>query len=120
MKELKIGSFNTKDSYINRNGGLRFDGKSNADIVSSIIKDNSFDILGTQELTIKYVNELALRLENYKFYGNYRYGNLFTKIPYNENNNIITNINVKSKETVWLPWVADNSQIYKDLLQKCQ
>ena len=91
MDTLKIGSFNTKDNSINRKGGMREDGISNADILANQIKENAFDLLGTQELTIKYVNELALRLNGYKFYGSYRYGNLLTKIPFNENNNIITN-----------------------------
>lgn len=105
---MKIGSFNVKDNYINSHGGFRKDGSSNADIVANIILNEEFDFLGTQELTINYVNEIALRLNNYKFYGNYRYGNLLTKLPYNENNNIITRKEVVFDETVWLPWVANN------------
>ena len=89
MDTLKIGSFNTKDNATNRKGGMREDGISNADILASQIKENEFDLIGTQELTIKYVNELVSRLKDYKFYGSYRYGNLLTKIPFNENNNII-------------------------------
>lgn len=112
MDTLKIGSFNTKDNSINSNGGMRKDGISNADILATQIKENEFDLLGTQELTIKYVNELALRLKDYKFYGSYRYGNLLTKIPFNENNNIITKKNVIFEKTVWLPWIANN---FKDL-----
>lgn len=112
MDTLKIGSFNTKDNNTNRHGGIRVDGISNADILASQIKENQFDLLGTQELTIKYVNELVLRLGNYKFYGGYRYGNVLLKMPYNENNNIITNKNVLFEETVWLPWIPNN---FKDL-----
>lgn len=72
---LKVGSFNMKDNGINRNGGIREDGTSNAKYVANIIKEKEFDLLGTQELTIKYVNELALELHNYQFLGSYRYGN---------------------------------------------
>lgn len=108
MESIKIGTFNIKDNKINRNGGLRQDGISNTDLVSTIIKEQKFDLLGIQELTVKYVNELALRLPNYGFYGNYRYGNLLTSMPYNENNQIITNRNVLEDKTVWLPWIPDN------------
>ena len=112
MDTLKIGSFNTKDNNINRNGGMRDDGISNADILATQIKENEIDLLGTQELTINYVNELAVRLKGYKFYGSYRYGNKLTKMPYNENNNIITNKTVLSQQTIWLPWIPNN---FRDL-----
>ncbi len=118
MDNLRIGSFNVKDNAINRNGGLNQTGISNADIVATQIKENEFDLLGTQELTIKYVNELMLRLPNYRFYGNYRYGNLLTKIPYNENNNIITNRNVLLEKTLWLPWVPNNFTDLKTSITK--
>jgi len=118
MDSIRIGTFNTKDNKINRNGGLREDGINNADLVSAIIKEKEFDLLGTQELTIKYVNELALRLKNYKFCGGYRYGNLLTAMPYNENNQIITNRNVLKNETVWLPWLANNFSDLKTSITK--
>ena len=108
MNSLNVGSFNVKDDRINSNGGKRQDGVCNADLVANIIKDNEFDLIGTQELTIKYVNELGLRLENYKFYGNYRLGNMLKRFPYNESNHIITNQNVLYEKTIWLPWIADN------------
>lgn len=105
---IRVGTFNTKDNKINRKGGIETSGLyvSNADLVSSIIQGNRFDLLGTQELTINYVNELAFRMENYKFYGDYRFGNLLSKMPYNENNNIITNRHVLENKTVKLPWLA--------------
>lgn len=116
METLRVGTFNTKDNAVNRNGGLKEDGISNADIVSKIIKENQFDLLGTQELTVKYVSEIASRLENYKFYGSYRYGNLLTKIPFNENNNIITKHNIILEKTLWLPWIANNlSDLHKSI-----
>ena len=118
MDTLKIGSFNTKDNATNRKGGMREDGISNADILANQIKENEFDLIGTQELTIKYVNELVSRLKDYKFYGSYRYGNLLTKIPFNENNNIITKKNVVLQITIWLPWIANKFSDFKDSITK--
>lgn len=112
MDNLKIGTFNTKDNKTNSHGGLREDGVSNAEIVSNIINKENFDLLGTQELTINYTNEIAMRTGSYKFYGSYRYGNLLKNLPYNENNNIVTKRNVLYNKTIWLPWVANN---FKDL-----
>lgn len=118
MDTLKIGSFNTKDNSINSKGGMREDSISNADILANQIKENEFDLLGTQELTIKYVNEISSRLKEYKFYGSYRYGNLLTKIPFNENNNIITKKDVISQNTIWLPWIANNFTDLKNSITK--
>lgn len=118
MDILKIGSLNVKDNSINSKGGMREDGISNADILAKQIKEEEFDLIGTQELTIKYVNELALRLNDYKFYGNYRYGNLLKNIPFNENNNIITNKNVVMQNTIWLPWIANNFTDLKKSITK--
>lgn len=113
MDSLKIGTFNAKDGITNRNGGLRSDGTNNADLVANIVKENEFDLLGTQELTVRYVNELSLRLTNYKLYGNYRYGNILKTMPYNESNLIVTNRNILKSETVWLPWIASNFSDFK-------
>lgn len=118
MQLLKVGSFNVKDNNINRSGGMRKNGISNADILAGIIEEKNFDLLGTQELTIKYVNELSLRLKKYRFYGNYRYGNLFLKMPFNENNNIITNKNVIFQNTIFLPWIPDTFSDLKKSIVK--
>jgi len=119
METIKIGSFNTKDNAINRNGGMRPDGISNAQILSKEILENGFDLLGTQELTINYVNELKKFLPEYSFYGNYRYGKgILTKIPYNENNNIITNKKVVFEKTFWLPWIPNNIKDVATSIQK--
>lgn len=111
---MKIGSFNTKDSAINRRGGIREDCISNALIVSKIIEENRFDLLGTQELTFNYAKAIQQLLNGYGFYGSYRYGNLLRGMPYNENNNIITNKRVIEERTFYLPWIADN---FNDLKQ---
>lgn len=105
MDTIKIGSFNFKDNKINRDGGIRQDGISNAEILAKEIENQQFDLIGTQELTINYVSALAFHLKNYRFYGKYRYGNLLTNLPYNENNNILTNKKVLSSKTIWLPWI---------------
>lgn len=118
MDKMIIGTFNTKDNRINRSGGIRKNGIDNADIISNIIRENKFDFLGTQELTIKYVNRLAIRLHDYKFYGNYRFGNILTLMPYNENNQIITNHNVIYNKTIWLPWIANNLLDFKTSIIK--
>jgi endonuclease/exonuclease/phosphatase family metal-dependent hydrolase len=118
MNYIRVGTINIKDNKINRNGGIREDGTNNAKLVSNIIKEKNFDLLGTQELTIKYVNELALFLPNYKFYGNYRCGNLLAKIPYNESNQIITKCNVLETKTFWLPWLANNFSDLKNSITK--
>lgn len=102
MEKLMIGSFNVRDNKINSH-----DGGENSLRVSELIRD--FDLIGTQEFTINYINRVALELpREYKMYGDYRYGKLLKNIPYNENNNIITNKKVISDKTVWLPWLADN------------
>ena len=99
--ELNIASINVKDNKVNRNGNLE-----NAKKLSKIIEQ--FDFIGTQEFTVKYVNEVMKNLDGYKIYGNYRYGKTLKNMPYNENNGIITNQSVLSSNTIWLPWIANN------------
>lgn len=118
MSNIKIGTMNIKNNKINRSGGEQNNGTNNAEIVSNIIKEKDFDLLGTQELTIKYQKSLEHFLPNYQFYGNYRYGNLFTKMPYNENNQIITKQKVLENKTIWLPWIANNFPDFKDSITK--
>ena len=107
MENLKIASFNVKDNGINSRGGIRKDGTDNALIVAKIIED--FDLIGTQEFTINYINRVGFELDkNYQLYGNYRYGQTLKNMPFNENNNIVTNQKVITNKTIWLPWLADN------------
>ena len=103
--ELNIASINVKDNKANRNGNLE-----NAKKLSKIIEQ--FDLIGTQEFTVKYVNEVMKNLDSYKIYDNYRYGKILKNMPYNENNGIITNQSVLSSNTIWLPWIANN---FRDL-----
>ena len=112
--KLKIGTLNLKNDEINRYGGIRKDGINNALIVANHIIDEQFDILGTQELTKKYKQEICKYLNDYSFYGGYRYGNNIisnsVKVikDFNENNNIITKEKVKYKKTILLPLIPFN------------
>ena len=115
---MRIGSFNIKDDYINRKGGIRKNGTSNSLIVSNIILKNNFDIIGCQELTYKFKKLMKKKLSDYKFYGNYRFGNLFARLPYNENNNIITNKKVIFKKTYKLPMFPKKFDDLKVLIKK--
>ena len=102
---IKIGSFNLKNNFFLCSSKNNDDMKQKSFIFTNYIKENKLDLIGTQELTFKYKSELSSRLKNYKFYGDYRYGNVFKKFPYNENNNIITNQKVLFTKTIWLPWI---------------
>jgi endonuclease/exonuclease/phosphatase family metal-dependent hydrolase len=111
--DLKIGTLNIKNNRINRIGGDDCLGNDNALILSDYIKDHHYDILGTQELTRKMSNRL-INEYNLKLYGNYRYGDskFVKKIKllddYNENNDIITDLDVMIDETYHLPFIAKN------------
>ena len=106
MDTIKICTFNGMDNSINRKGGI-----SNASIVSELLKD--YDLIGTQEFTKKYLDNVISNLTTYKAYGKYRYGNLLARIPYNETNSIITNQNVVFSKTYHLPFLADNFSDFK-------
>lgn len=112
MDIIRVGSFNTQDNKINRNGGIRLDGTSNALRFEHMVTYHDFDFLGTQELTINYINEIQKYLKYYKFYGSYRYGNgILTKIPWNETNSIITNKKVIETKTYGLPKARKRSEL---------
>ncbi|MBP3461414.1 MAG: endonuclease/exonuclease/phosphatase family protein [Bacilli bacterium] len=120
MKDsIKIGTVNLQNNKVNRNGGLREDGIDTSKLVAQHIEEEQYDILGTQELTRNFVNNITSNLVKYKLYGNYRYGSslLAKKIPFindfNENNNIITKDEVIEEKTEMLPWIPNNP---KDLV----
>ena len=103
---LTIGSFDVKDTKINRNGGMRDNGISNTEVVGKVIRDKGIDILGVQELTKKYEYNLGKELMEYYIAGDYRYGNgWFKNIPFNEGNNIIFLEESIFYQTIRLPWL---------------
>lgn len=112
MEILKIATFNIKNNFKNRR-----DYKKRSQIIKDLIVTEQFDLLGTQELTFKYVNELNVLLNEYKAYGNFRYNlnnnSIITKLPYNETNSIITNREVLEDYTVRLPWIPTSIKEFK-------
>lgn len=120
MTTIKIGTLNTQNNEINRNGGLTPDGSNNAEILADHIRNTGYYFLGTQELTRVFSKRLIENLGNYKLYGDYRYGSskLVRSISaidsFNENNAIITNKNVLTTTTNLLPWFPMNP---KDLME---
>ena len=46
---ITVGSFDVKDTKVNRKGGIREDGTSNAKVVSEVIKDVDIDMLGLKK-----------------------------------------------------------------------
>lgn len=111
---IKIGTVNLQNNRINRAGGLREDGIDTAKLIAEHIEKEKFDILGTQELTSTFVNNIAYNLVNYKLYGGYRYGEgiLAKKVKFindfNENNNIITYHEVLEETTKNMPFIPNN------------
>lgn len=103
---LKIGTLNLKNDEINRKS------IDNGLIVANHIKNEHYDILGTQELTKHFTNKIKENLGEYKFYGKYRYNKIISKIKkindFNENNNIITKHKVIKTKTKKLPSIPFN------------
>lgn len=121
---IKIGTANLQNNKTNRQGGIREDGINTAKLVAEHIEKEQFDILGTQELTRTFINNIVLNLESYKLHGGYRYGNspLVTKVKFiddfNETNSIITRHEVLEEETKNMPFIADNIIDIKDSIIK--
>lgn len=119
MSTIKIGTLNTQNSKVNREGGITKEGLDNSKILADYIEKTGYYFLGTQELTRVFSEKLLNNLTEYKLYGGYRYGssNLAHAIKpidqFNENNAIITNKTVLKTTTNLLPWFPSNP---KDLL----
>lgn len=122
---IRVGTINLQNNKINRNGGLREDGINTSKLVAKHIEKENFDILGTQELTRTFVNNITSNLVKYKLYGGYRYGSslISKKIPFindfNENNNIITKDEVIEQKTKLLPFIPYNFKDLKESIVKC-
>lgn len=124
MKDtIKIGTVNLQNNKTNRKGGLRVDGTDTSKLVAQHIEEEQFDILGSQELTRNFVNNITSKLVNYKLYGNYRYGSSpLARLPFindfNENNNIVTSNEVIEEKTKSLPFVPNDIAGLKTSLLK--
>lgn len=119
MKYFRIGTLNCQNNSNNRNN--KKNGTSDtAYLLAQHIIDKKYDILGTQELTRRFMTQVDDYLEEYNFYGGYQYGRgvLGTKIPflrdYNQSNQIVTARKVVSAKTRALPWIPYN---FEDLVK---
>lgn len=124
METIKIGTLNTQNSKVNRTGGIMSDGKDNALALAQHIESECYYFLGTQELTRVFSKNLLNHLNNYKLYGDYRYGS--SKMvqcvgmldSFNESNAIITNRQVLRTATNLLPWLPNNPASLLESLMK--
>lgn len=91
---MKLISFNLKNVFLQEMN------KKKVSFVSSFIKNNNIDIANVQELSIISKRRLKKALDDYNFYGEFRYKKVFSLLPMNENNNIITNKKVEDYETI--------------------
>lgn len=112
--KIRIGTLNCQNNEENRNNSR------NANVLANHIIDKKYDILGTQEVTINFTNNLLKYLDNYSLYGKFQYGKgiIGTKIKiikdYNQANQIITHYKVNNVRTYTLPWIP---YTYKDLVR---
>ena len=96
MKYITIGSFNLRNHYWDS----KWDSGKHSKELANFIMQNNIDFLGTQEITKKYATNLQKELKNdYKIYGEYRFGNIPFINQFNEANAIITNHTITSSET---------------------
>ncbi len=104
--KLKIGTLNCQNNDENRNNC-----HNHAQILAHHILEQKYDILGTQELTMKFTRAVDHYLKEYDFYGDYQYGRgiigrYFPIIKsFNQGNHIITPLPVAETRTRVLPWL---------------
>lgn len=102
---LKIGTLNCQNNEENRQNR-----DNRASLLAEHILEEKYDILGTQELTIKFTKKVNEYLGEYHFYGDYQYGRgiIGTRFPiiksFNQGNQIITHFPVVSTKTHIMPW----------------
>lgn len=114
MKYFRIGTLNCQNSRENRKYV-----DEHAALLGRHIITHAYDILGTQELTKKFMKKVNEYLKEYNFYGGYQYGrSIGTKLPilkdYNQSNQIMTTKKVIKVRTKALPWFPFN---YDDLVK---
>ena len=103
---LKIGTLNCQNNTENRQNR-----NDRANLLASYILEKKYDILGTQELTMRFTRKVDKYLKEFNFYGDYQYGRgiigkYFPLIKtFNQGNQIITHMPVESTRTRTLPWI---------------
>lgn len=111
MDTIKIGSFNLRNHYWDKN----WDGNDFPEQLANFIKINNIALLGTQELVKKYSYKLQKELgKPYTISGKYRYGKIPFIDQFNESNAIITNnkiINTETKHLATIPFIDHLSPI---------
>lgn len=111
---LIISTFNIQNKfYINKYNGIDKYGNHVKELVDFIDKNN-IDIMATQELTKRFINELKTSLKD-NIIGKYRFKNISNYIPgiskFNETNSIITKHSIIYSKTKRLPFLFDIPRI---------
>ncbi len=103
---LKIGTLNCQNNTENRQNR-----NDHASLLANYILEKKYDILGTQELTMRFTRKVDSYLKEFNFYGDYQYGRgiigkYFPIVKtFNQGNQIITHMSVASTRTRTLPWI---------------
>lgn len=117
--KLKIGTLNCQNNTENRQNR-----NDHASLLAEHILERKYDILGTQELTMKFTRRVDSYLKEFDFYGDYQYGRGFIGkyFPiiktFNQGNQIITHIPVESTRTRTLPWIPFSIKDFFRALRK--
>ena len=117
--KLRIGTLNCQNNADNRD--IR---NNNAFILAEHVNDMKYDILGTQELTIRFTNKISKYLNDYFVYGKFQYGRglLGTRLPllkdYNQGNQIITHYESNKSSTYTMPWIPNKFSDIKKAIKK--
>ncbi len=113
--KLKIGTLNCQNNTENRQNR-----NNHAILLGEHILKQKYDILGTQELTMRFTRKVDEYLREYHFYGDYQYGRgiIGTCFPFvktfNQGNQIITHLPVETTRTRTMPWIPHS---FKDFLR---
>lgn len=123
-KEILIGSFNCQNNARNRRAGNANIEENTAYLLSRHFKKMKYDILGTQEMTKPFLEELQKYLPEYHHYGTYRFGTKWwiQKLrfleSYNENNPIFLKEEAIDSKTLHLPSFGLSFSDMKQVIKK--
>ncbi len=117
--KLKIGTLNCQNNTENRQNR-----NNHAILLGEHILKQKYDILGTQELTMRFTRKVDEYLREYNFYGDYQYGRglIGTHFPlfktFNQGNQIITHLPVETTRTRTMPWIPHSLKDFFRALKK--